>query len=294
MNDKKYRATFNKGGLTATKRIGINHFALPEIYNSLVTMSWLSFFFFVFLAYFCLSLFFTLAYSFTGFHHFNGLQSTEVVEKFWEVFLYNAQTLSTVGSASIAPVGMHYNLILTVECMVAMLCMAIITGLLYVRFSRPSAGIICSDHVLVSPYKDGKALMIRILNAKKNELVELSVTASFIRNDLVTHKREVKILTLEHPSLSFLAHPWTIVHPITEESPLFNFDWRDSDEIQYDLSYWFSGIDRTTGHNVFFGRTYFLKDVVHDAKFLPCLEVDQEGVFIAYLGKVGDYEKLKD
>jgi inward rectifier potassium channel len=292
--NRKYRATFNKDGLTATRRIGINHFALPEIYNSLVTMSWLSFFSFLFLAYFCLSLIFTFAYSITGFHHFNGLQSTEVVQKFWEVFLYNAQTLSTVGGAGIAPVGMHYNLILTIESMVAMLCMAIITGLLYVRFSRPSAEIICSENALVSPYKDGNALMIRIMNAKKNELVELTVTASLVKNDLVTHKREVKVLTLERPSLSFLAHPWTIVHPITKESPLYNFDWCDSDKIQYDLSFWFNGIDRTTGHNVFLGRTYFLNDVVHNAKFLPCLEVDDEGVFIAYLGKVGDYEKQKD
>jgi inward rectifier potassium channel len=294
MATKKNRATFTKDGLTAARRVGIDHLAVSEIYNALVTMSWSRFFLFVFLIYFSLTLVFTLLYAVTGFDNFSGLHAQQAIEKFVEVFLYNAQTLSTVGGAGIVPTGMQYNIILTIESMVAMLGMAMITGLLYVRFASPSAGIVCSDHILLSPYKDGQALMLRVANARKNELVELHVMAFLVKNDLTTNKRDVRVLELERSYLPFMAHPLTIVHPLTKESPLHNFDFRDTELFQWDISVWFNGIDRVTGQNVFAGRTYFLHDIIHNARFRSCVEVDGQGMFIIYMDKVGDYEKLSE
>jgi inward rectifier potassium channel len=287
-----YRTTFTKDGMTAARRIGINHLAISEIYNSLVSMSWLRFSAFVFLAYLSLTTFFTVIYSLTGFRDFKDLESNALAEKFWEVFLYNAQTLSTVGGAGVAPVGIHYNIILTVESMIAMLGMAIITGLLYVRFSTPTSGIVCSEQALVAPFRDGKALMFRLANAKKIELVELHISAFTVKNDLATNKRDVRPLGLERDYLPFLSHPLTIVHPLDDKSPLADFDWKDTDSFQYEIVLWVNGIDRATGQNVFFGRTYLIEDIVQNATFRSCAEVNAQGVFWIYLDKVGDYEQL--
>lgn len=293
MKNKSHRPSLTKEKITNTKRIGVNHFAISEIYSAMVTMSWVRFFLFIFLTYLSLTILFTLAYAITGFEHFNGLSSSQFMEKFWIVFFYNAQTLSTVGGAGITPVGMQNNLILTIESMTAMLGMAIITGLLYFRFSKPIAEIIYSNNALVSPYREGKALMIRIANGRKNELVGMTATVYIKINDVMTAKREVKQLTLERSDLPFLASTWTIVHPIEKESPLFKLDLDNQENIQYEISIWLDGIDGATGQNVFSSNTYLYRDIMQNAKFLPCMDVDDNGKFHVHLNRVSDCEIIK-
>ncbi|GHN00424.1 inward rectifier potassium channel Irk [Cytophagales bacterium WSM2-2] len=289
---KVYRTTIAKDGTTGAKRIGVNWLSISEIYHAMVTMRWPKFFLMLLIPFFLLTFFFTLLNAITGFEHFHGLTSTQSIGKFWEIFLFNAQTLTTVGGAGITPVGFTNNVILTIESMFAMLGAAVITGLLYVRFSRPSSGIIYSEKALISPYRGGKALMFRIANKKKNEVVELHTALFTIINDLATNKRDAKILKVERDYLPFLAHSFTVVHPLTEESPLFNFDWSDNDKTQYEIGVWFNAIDRVTGQNVFSGHTYFMHDIIHGAKFTSCMEVDENGLFLIHLDKVGNYEMI--
>jgi inward rectifier potassium channel len=255
-------------------------------------MSWSRFFLLLIIFFLFLVFVFTLLNTMVGFEHFTGLTSTKSVEKFWEVFLFNAQTLTTVGGTGIVPLGFTNNIILTIESMTAMLGAAVITGLLYVRFSRPSTGIIYSSNALIAPYRGGKAFMFRIANAKKNEVVELNAAVFVIQNDLATNKREVKALNLERSYLPFLAHAFTVVHPLTEDSPLYNFEWKDNDKIQYEVAVWFNAIDRITGQNVFSGYTYFMHDIVHGARFKDCMDVDDNGLFLIHLDKLGDYEMV--
>ncbi|MGC4023463.1 MAG: hypothetical protein QM734_16695 [Cyclobacteriaceae bacterium] len=289
---KAYRTTIAKDGTTAAKRIGVNWFSVSEIYHSMVTMRWPRFFLTLIIPFLLLTFFFTLVNAIIGFEHFNGLTSTQTVGKFWEIFLFNAQTLTTVGGTGIVPVGFSNNIILTIESMTAMLGAAVITGLLYVRFSRPSSGIIYSKNALVAPYRGGKALMFRIANAKKNEVVELRTAMFTIINDLETNKRDAKILSVERDYLPFLAHSFTVVHPLTEGSPLYNFDFSDNDKIQYEIGVWFNAIDRVTGQNVFSGHTYFMPDIIHGAKFKSCVDVDKNGLFHIHLNRLSDYEMV--
>ncbi len=292
MTKKAYRATIAKDGSTAASRIGVNLFSLSEIYNSLVMMSWPRFFLLLFLLFLCLALLFTVANTIIGFENFTGLTSAQSVGKFWQIFLYNAQTLTTVGAVGITPIGFTNNIILTIESMTAMVGAALITGLLYARFSRPTTGIIYSRNILIAPYRGEKGLMFRIANAKKNEVVELHAAVFLISTDLVTNKRDIKVLNLERSYFPFLAHAVTIVHPLTEQSPLNNFSWVDDDKTQYEIGVWFNAIDRITGQNVFSGNTYFMPDIIQGAKFISCTDVDKDGLFLIYLNKLSDYEMV--
>jgi len=116
----------NEDGSFRVKRIGVNYFTLSEIYNSLVMLSWPRFFLFIFTSYLVLAFLFALAYVFADLQNLKGLTAISSSERFWEIFLYSAQTMSTVGGAGITPVGITNNLILTLESMMALLCMAII------------------------------------------------------------------------------------------------------------------------------------------------------------------------
>jgi inward rectifier potassium channel len=293
MNSKTNRRTFNDHGLAAVKRIGVNHFSVTEIYNSLIMMTWPTFFLLLLFLFLCLTFSFTVINAVVGFEHFTGIASSGWFAKFCEIFLYNAQTLTTVGSENIIPVGFLNKIILTIESMTAMIGAAVITGLLYARFSRPCSGIIYSTNLLVAPYRaQGKALMLRIANKKKNEVVEVHARFYLVTNELATLKREVKELQLERHNIPLLAHTWTLVHPITTESPLYDFEWKDNNKVQYEIMAWFSGTDRITGQNVFSGRSYLLHEVMHNARFTPCLDVNDDDLFVLHLNRVADYEMV--
>jgi inward rectifier potassium channel len=292
MKNKVYRSTIAKDGSTAASRIGVNPLSISEIYNALVMMSWAKFFMVLLIPFFCLTLLFTVVNTFTGFENFSGLTSAQSMGKFLQLFFFNAQTLTTVGGAGIVPIGFTNNIILTIESMSAMLGAAVITGLFYARFSRPSTGIVYSRNALIAPYQDGKAIMFRVANRKRNEVVELNAAVFLVINDLVTNKREIQVLNLERAYLPFLAHAFTLVHPLTDKSPLKDLSLEDNDKTQYEIAVWFNAIDRITGQNVFSGHTYFMPDIIRNARFVSCMDVNDSGHFLIYLNKLNDYEMV--
>ena len=290
---RKYRTRYSKEGSIIARRIGVNHLHQSEIYHELITMRWSMFFVWLGLAFLFVAFLFALAYSFSDVKNMKGLSTGESIEQFFQVFLYSAQTLSTLGGVGITPVGFINNIIFTAESVVALLGAAVITGLLYVRFSRPSARMVFSDNALIAPFKTGKALMMRIGNAKKNELLEVFAQVIYVNYKDSTIRKEYTELTLERQRIPFLPITWTIVHPIDEKSPLFNMNESNVHEKEFDIMVTLMGLDRVTGQNVFSAHTYTDLDVVWDARFKACSEVDDDGETLVYLNKIGDFEKVE-
>ena len=290
---RKYRTRYSKEGSIIARRIGVNHLHQSEIYHELITMRWSMFFVWLGLAFLFVAFLFALAYSFSDVKNMKGLSTGESIEQFFQVFLYSAQTLSTLGGVGITPVGFINNIIFTAESVVALLGAAVITGLLYVRFSRPSARMVFSDNALIAPFKTGKALMMRIGNAKKNELLEVFAQVIYVNYKDSTIRKEYTELSLERQRIPFLPITWTIVHPIDEKSPLLNVNESNVHEKEFDIMVTLMGLDRVTGQNVFSAHTYTDLDVVWDARFKACSEVDDDGVTLVYLNKIGDFEKVE-
>ena len=290
---RKYRTRYSPEGSIIARRIGVDRLHQSEIYHSVINMSWSVFFMWLAITYLCTAFVFALGYVFADVENMKGLPTGERMEQFWEVFLYSAQTLSTIGGAGIIPVGLVNNIIFTAESVIALIGAAVITGLLLVRFSRPSASMIYSSKALIAPYKEGKALMLRVGNAKKNELLEVSAVITFIKYNDYTTRRTYIGLPLEREKIPYIPITWTIVHPIDEKSPFFNQDESTMDKREYDIMVTMIGLDRVTGQNVFSAHSYTDRDVVWNAKFSPCSEVDEEGITIVYLAKIGNFEKLE-
>src|SRR5205085_10383899 len=141
----------------------------------------------------------------------------------------SAQSLTTVGYGRLNPTGYFDSTVAVIESFLGLLGFAMATGLLYGRFSRPVANILFSKNALIAPYQGFTALMLRLANKNKSELLDPDATIlmAYVVNDNGTKTRKFSTLKLELTHVTLLTMSWTLVHPIDQESPLYN--WSETD-----------------------------------------------------------------
>ena len=151
----KNQFLLNKDGSPNVKRVGLPFFSTANNYHTLITMSWTKFWLMVISGYVVINIGFALVYMSFGVGSLDGTSgSTSSMSHFWDAFFFSAQTISTVGYGRISPKGMGTNSVAALESMMGLLAFALATGLLYGRFSRPSAQIVYSKNILVAPYQE--------------------------------------------------------------------------------------------------------------------------------------------
>src|SRR4030095_14982520 len=144
-------------------------------------------------------------------------------------FFFSVQTFATIGYGTIHPVGIGPNLLVTIESYYSLIANALITGLVFARFARPTAKILFSDVAVIAPYQDITGFMFRVVNGRNNQLIEVKaqvMMARFVNEDGKIVRR-FEVLDLERKSVTFFPLTWTIVHPIDEKSPLFGVNAED-------------------------------------------------------------------
>ena len=143
--------------------------------------------------------------------------------RFSQSFFFSIQTFATIGYGQIAPNGMAANTVVTIEALVGLMYQALATGLLFARFTRPTAALLFSRSAVVAPYNDGQALMFRIVNRRRNEIIQLEAQVLYSAVEPDNRGGSVRRylpLALERNKVTFFPLSWTIVHPIDGTSPL--------------------------------------------------------------------------
>ena len=103
----------------------------------------------------------------------SGATADHVGGVFWRAFFVSVQTFATIGYGTIVAAGIAGNLLVTVEALIGLLAQALITGLLFARFARPTMALQFGTMAVIAPFNDGTALMFRVANRRRNELIEL-------------------------------------------------------------------------------------------------------------------------
>ncbi len=196
---------------------------------------------------------------------------------FVDAFFFSVQTLASIGYGAMYPQTLYANIVVTLEAMVTLMSFALVTGLAFARFSRPTARVLFSQSAVIAPYNSVPTLMFRTANQRRNQILEAQIQAYLMRDEISqegqTMRRfyDLKLLRQNTPSFSL---SWTIMHPIDSESPLYDMTPELLYQTQAALVVSLSGIDETVVQPIHARHTYTaaeilwnhgLADIFHDS-----------------------------
>ncbi|MBB5644124.1 ion channel [Pedobacter cryoconitis] len=284
----------NADGSSNIRRIGLPFIRTSDTYNWLISMTWKKFLFILLIAYLLVNILFASLYVLIGIEHLKGADGITPRDHFFDAFFFSAQTISTVGYGHISPDGFLTSCLAAFESMLGLLAFALATGLLYGRFSRPTAKVVYSENMVIAPYKEIKGLMFRLANLRNNQLIEIEVQVVLSYNELIgdQKKRRFYPLELERSKIGLLTMSWTVVHPIDENSPLYNKTAEELAEAEVEILVLLKAFDDTFSQTVHTRTSYKDENIIHNARFVTIFSRDDNGQLMLDLSKIGSLELL--
>ena len=290
------RRFVNRDGTYNLKKEGVSFWDRFSLYHSMLNMPIWKFITVIVLFFLAINLLYTIIYMLMGVDGFQGIIAATQWQQFKELYFFSTQTFTTVGYGRLNPVGDGVNLVAAIEAMSGFLSFAIVTGLIYGRFARPSSHIAFSDQALIAPYRDKTALMFRIASYKDNHNLteaemKVNIALQVQDNEKVSYK--FYELALERTKVDTLMMNWTVVHPIDEKSPLLGLtreDYRSSDvEIYVQVK----GYDDVYSTIVIQRTSYKYDEIIFNAKFVTMYRESEDGkTTILELDKLSSYREV--
>jgi inward rectifier potassium channel len=255
------------------------------------------FLFILFVFYIVINFIFALLYYVIGIEHLNGIaQSQSALTQFGQAYFFSAQTFTTVGYGHISPTGFITSALSSAEALIGLLSFAIATGLFFGRFSKPTAFLKFSHNALISPYGKGKGLMIRLVPFKNTNFTDakakVTMGMSVEENGKMTNK--FYSLDLELDRINALSLSWTLVHPINENSPLYDFTEEDFKKTQGEILVFITTFDDMFSNTVAARTSYTFDEIVYGAKFHNMYNRSKDGSkTILHLDQLNWFESTK-
>jgi inward rectifier potassium channel len=249
-------------------------------YSNLVSTTWSRFFLFVAVVYLTLNGCFAVLYDAAGPDSLATTLDIGLHSPFLRAFFFSIHTSATIGYGSVVPVGIAANILVALESVVSLLGLAVVTGLVFARFSRPVADILFSQNAVMSWIGNNRAFEFRIVNTRNNQIIDLHVrvmVSRFEPNASGTSVRRYYPLSLERESVVFFPLSWTIVHIIDKDSPLYGITEHELCASGAEFLILLTGMDETFSQVVNARSSYRANEIIWDAKFTDIFVYDPEG-----------------
>lgn len=286
----------NKDGTANIQKRGLSFFDRISWYHTMLSLPRWKFLGVLFGFYTVVNFLFACIYYLIGVQYLDGIDNSgsEWV-KFGKAYFFSAQTFTTVGYGHISPNGFLTSAMAATEALIGLLSFAIATGLFFGRFSKPTAFLKFSHHALISPYKSGKALMLRMAPYKNTNFTdaEAKVTLGMILEENGQMVNKFYTLDLEMSKVSSLTLSWTLVHPITENSPLYGFTQGDFKSIDGEILVFVKTFDDMFSTTVAGNTSYTFDEVVYGAKFeMMYSDSEDDSRTVLHLDKLNSFNAV--
>lgn len=237
-----------------------------DLYHWLITMSWPIFLALVVAGYGVVNSLFAMLYVWGG-----DCIANAQVGAFWDAFFFSVQTMATIGYGAMYPKTPYANALVAIEALVGMVSVAMGTGLMFARFSRPTARVIFSRNVLVKQHNGQPVLMFRTANQRGNQILEARLWVTLVRDERSLEGEEMRRihdLNLLRDRTPFFALSWTAIHPLDDHSPLRDMtpDWLIASNTLIQIT--LTGTDETLGQTVHARHNYTAEQVLWNYRFV--------------------------
>jgi inward rectifier potassium channel len=207
-----------------------------------------------------------------------------------DCFYFSVQTLATIGYGGMAPADRFAHIVVVIEAITGTISIALIAGITFAKFARPTAQFLFSDKVVIGPRDGVPHLAFRMANWRHNQVfdarlrVVLLVSRTTLEGELVRNLVDVPLVRND---TAFFVLTWTAMHKIDESSPFHGpgaMDRLRAARAEMFLS--LSGLDETIGQSIYARKRYALDDIVWNARFADVITVEDDGT------RTVDYEKF--
>jgi inward rectifier potassium channel len=269
------------------KAIGLERAPHKDIYHFVLGRTWPTFFLLVAVVFVVTNMLFAWLYLAEP-----GAVANVRPGSFEDAFYFSVQTLATIGYGGMSPASRYGHLIVAVEAIVGILMVALITGITFTRFARPTARVLFSNKVVISPRDGVPHVMFRMANWRRNRIVEARLSAVLLvtertREGDVMRKQIDLPLVRSRTNVFFLT--WSAMHLVDEKSPFHGPDALDRLRLQQaELYLGLTGLDETIGQTIHVRKQYTLDDIVPGARFADVLSTRNDG------SRIIDYRKFHD
>lgn len=295
-NPGSYGGRFvNKDGSANIQKRGLPFLERVSWYHMLLNMPGWKFMAIIVGFYFGINFIFAGLYYIIGVEYLEGIGNVgSEWLKFGKAYFFSAQTFTTVGYGHISPTGFATSALAALEALTGLLSFAIATGLFYGRFSRPRAFLKFSHNAVVAPYKGITGFMVRTASHKNTNLIdaEARMTLGMTVEENGVPVNKFYTLPLEMSKITTLTLSWTLVHPITEESPFYGFTAEDFKNTEGEVIVYLKAFDDLFSNTVAASTSYTFDEIIYGAKFeMMYAENDDQTKTILHLDKLNSYRE---
>ena len=258
-----------------------------DLYVYLVGCPWPLLLFMVAGAFFLSNMVFALAYLMNG-----GIENARA-GSFADVYFFSIETMATIGYGRLAPVTLFAHVLMSFEALCGLLGFAVVTGLVFAKFSRPSARVRFSNYAVVSLRDGVPTLMFRMANVRTNQIVEAQIHVAFSRLEYTAEGEEVRRfydLDLSRNRNAIFAFSWTVIHQIVPGSPLYGLAEESLTKSMAWVVVSMTGLEETLSQTVHARMFYGNEHIRWGARLVDILMRTPDGGYAINMGKFDDIE----
>jgi inward rectifier potassium channel len=212
---------------------------------------------------------------------------------FWDAYLFSVETIGSINYTVFVPQTLYANILVSIEAFFGILTIALFTGIIFARFSRPFARVVFSKCALILPFDGVPTLMFRTANQRGNSVLDAEIRLSMARQQTTREgivMRRFEDIKPSRERSSLFALSWTVMHRIDRSSPLYGMTMEMMYEQQVEIVCMLSGVDETLADRIYARHSYTPDDIVWDRRFVDVISVDDHGHRVVDLTRFHDTE----